>query len=428
MTAVIGPQRKSTRRRGRGEGTVYQIHEQRKGGGISTYWRAAFKTRSGKRKVVCGHDKAAAMAALEEAKRKDCGGFDVFVDQHLTTAAWLEMFTDVIQKPRWKPATFNLSVGLRKNHIEPRIGSIPLARLTASHIETDLLEAMARDGAGGRTCQQAHAFLGSALRSAVQRGHIAKSPIEFVSRPRHDAKPIAPLSVEQSHRFIAAAAKERYGAIFIVAIVTGMRLGELLALRWPDVDLKARTLSVRHSLSHGPKGTVTIADTKTTKSRRLVTLSKIATEALSAQRELLLSCGIREPDGFVFAMLDEPRGRPIRKEFAERRVLKRILKAAECPTSTTFHTLRHTHATLLLARGVHPKIVSAALGHSKIATTLDTYSHLMPGMAEQAMNELDRALGATDKLRLAVADSAPVQEHCAEIRRKPAPNPHCVSH
>jgi len=179
-----------------------------------------------------------------------------------------------------------------------------------------------------------------------------------------------------------------------VAIHCGLRQGELLALQWEDVDLEAGTLQVRRSLSGSNDGHPVFTTPKTAKSRRQIRLTAGATEALKRHRkrqleERLRVAGLWRDHRLVFTT---EMGTPLDRHNLCQRSFKPLLKKVGLP-GIRFHNLRHTCATLLLTREIHPKIVQELLGHSTIAITLDTYSHVLPGMGDAAAGAMDEALG-----------------------------------
>jgi integrase len=178
----------------------------------------------------------------------------------------------------------------------------------------------------------------------------------------------------------------------VLAIHTGLRQGELLALKWDDVDLEDGSLRVRRTLTIIKNGPI-FTSLKTTSSRRSVKLNSKATEALKSHLERQL--GEIDRIGSLWCenglILASETGEPLNRHNLTRRSFKPLLKRAELP-EIRFHDLRHTCATLLLTRNVNPKIVSEMLGHSSIAITLDTYSHVLPNMRDQAAAAMEEAL------------------------------------
>ena len=188
-----------------------------------------------------------------------------------------------------------------------------------------------------------------------------------------------------ARRFLEAARGDRFEALYVLAITAGLRQGELLALRWRDVDLAGRTVRVTGSLQNLPGDGLTIVEPKTAGSRRNVSMGATATEALrrhrAGQAEERLSLGDAWDDHDL--VFPNATGKPMNPSNLLIRSYRILLERAGVPR-IRFHDLRHTAATLMLGRGVHPKIVSEMLGHSTVTITLDLYSHVTPAIAREA--------------------------------------------
>jgi integrase len=235
--------------------------------------------------------------------------------------------------------------------------------------------------------------LHKALDQAVSDGLIPRNVAKGVKVPQTKRTQIRPLTPEQARTLLDATRGDRLEALYILALSTGLRQGELLALRWEDVELEDAVLRVRRTLTR-IGGKVGVGPPKTSKSRRSVGLTAIAAEALrdhlARQLEEMERMGsLYHPGGLVFS---NESGGIINPSNLRNRSLARLLKRAGLPPTTRFHDLRHTCATLLLSRNVNPKIVSEMLGHSSISVTLDTYSHVLPTMQESAIRALEEAL------------------------------------
>jgi integrase len=201
-----------------------------------------------------------------------------------------------------------------------------------------------------------------------------------------------PLSPTQARTLLDAVEGNRLEALYVLAVTTGMRQGELLGLGWEDVDPEAGTVRVRRTLTLA-KGGPRLTEPKTKGSRRSIRLTASAVEALVRHRvrqdsEGAAAGGKWNDWDLVFCTR---RGTPIRRDNLHDKHWKPLLKRSGLP-DTRFHDLRHTCATILLTKGVHPKIISEMLGHSSIAITLDTYSHVIPGMQEAAAKAMEDAL------------------------------------
>lgn len=220
---------------------------------------------------------------------------------------------------------------------------------------------------------------------------ISSNPVEDVSKPKVERQEVEVLEPSEAAALMAAARTTRLFPIVLLALGTGLRRGEILGLRWTDIDLDRRALSVAQSLEQTKAG-LRFKTPKTKRSRRTIALSPSLAEELQSHRakqaadRLAFGMG-RDPAGLVFTRID---GDPIQPDSVSKIFARIVRKAKVRPIS--FHALRHTHATDLLRAGVHPKIVSERLGHASIAITMDIYSHAIPGLQEDAAQRIDAAL------------------------------------
>lgn len=224
-------------------------------------------------------------------------------------------------------------------------------------------------------------------------GLIAHNPADRVDLPRRRRVEMRVWDEEQIRLFLAEARRSSgHYALYLTALATGMRQGELLGLRWRDVDLNVGVASIQQTIYRLGKTLVT-KQPKSDRSRRTVALPPLLVQMLRQVKE---ECdeyrrqlgGDYEDHGLVFC---QPTGKPLHAHNIVQRDFRRVTERAGVPR-IRFHDLRHCHATLLLQQGVHPKVVQERLGHSTIAMTLDTYSHIVPGMQEQAALELEQRL------------------------------------
>jgi integrase len=213
-----------------------------------------------------------------------------------------------------------------------------------------------------------------------------------VKAPRPSPEEIRPLNREQTKTLLEAAQADRFEALYVLAVTTGLRQGELLGLKWEDVDLEEGVVRVRRTLTRH-KARLLLGEPKTKRSRRTVRVSETAVDALN--KHLARQMGEKKhlgelyrDQGLVFAT---QRGTLVNPTNLRKRSFKPLLKKAGLP-AIRFHDLRHTCATLLLSKNVNPKIVSEMLGHATIAITLDTYSHVLPNMQESATRALEDTL------------------------------------
>ena len=283
-------------------------------------------------------------------------------------------------------------------HLSPRLGHIPLSKLQPLHIQSYYSEALLsgrRRGKGGLSAQTVlhhHRVLREALQQAVKWLLLARNPADAVEPPRPKRREMRALDGEATGKLLRAATETRLYVPIMIAVTTGLRRGEILGLRWEDVDFENANLAVRQSLEQTKAG-LAFKQPKTAKGRRVVALPGLTIETLKQHRkqqaaERLMLGQAFEDHGLVCARAD---GNPWPSNSFSAAFVA-LAKKAGC--TIRFHDLRHTHATQLLRQGVHPKIVSERLGHSTVGITLDVYSHVLPGMQEEAATRTDTALRA----------------------------------
>jgi integrase len=223
---------------------------------------------------------------------------------------------------------------------------------------------------------------------------MARNPADAVKAPSPATEEMRPLSADEARRLLDTAKGDRLEALYVLAVTTGMRRGALLGLKWSDVDLENASVSIRRTLTRTDNGKrLALGEPKTKKSRRTVRLTPRAVEALrrhlTRQMEDMERLGdLYEDQGLAFTT---GTGGPINPSNLRQRSLAPLLKKAGLP-HIRFHDLRHTCATLLLSKNTHPKFVQELLGHATIAITLDTYSHVLPGMGDQTARAMEDAL------------------------------------
>ncbi len=375
-----------SRKRGNGEGS---IHRRKDGGWCAQY--TVYTPEGRKRKTLYGKTRAEVGGKLAKALSDREGGL-VFDVGNLTVGEYLDRWLAECVKGTVRESTFERYEYAIGPHIKPALGCMKLKSLTPAHVRGFYREKLDA-GLASATVHKMHVVLHKALDQAVADGLIRRNPTGALKLPRIDREEIKPLTAGEANRFINASCGNRLEALFVLAVHTGLRQGELLALKWEDLDLEAGTLRVRRTLTCAG-GKHSLAEPKTKKSRRTVRLTTGAVVALRGH----LKRQMREMDrlgylygtgGLVFA---NETGGIINPSNLRNRSFARLLRCAGLPTDTRFHDLRHTCATLLLSRNVNPKIVSEMLGHANIAITLDTYSHVLPDMQERAAKALEEAL------------------------------------
>lgn len=314
---------------------------------------------------------------------------------HMTVGMYLDRWVDDYVRPSLAPKTLVSYRDVIRAHLVPALGSLELTALRPTHIQslyTRLLASGRRDGSGGlsaRSVQRYHQILHAALRQAVRWQLLVRNPADAVEPPRPARRELRMLTAEQARGVMAAADTAPYGGFVRLALQTGMRRGELLGLRWADVDFDARELHIQQTAQRISGQGIVFRQPKTRLSRRSVALSTDAVASLrhirrqQAEARLLAGPAYHDRD-LVFAT---GLGTPLEPGNLRRAWLP-ITRKAGVP-GLRIHDLRHAHATLMLGQGVHPKVVSERLGHASIAITLDTYSHVLPGLQAAAAEALD---------------------------------------
>jgi integrase len=290
-----------------------------------------------------------------------------------------------------RPTTFERYEQIIRCHIVPVLGRIKLKGLGPAHVR-GLYREKLDAGLSPGTVRYIHVTLHKGLKQAVMDALIPRNATEAVKPPQVRRAEMRPLSPEQVKTLLEVACGDRLEALYVLAVTTGLRQGELLGLKWEDVDLEAGKLRVQRTLAIAKGGPKLMAP-KTKSSRRTVRLTQSATNALRSHLKRQLgkidrAGSLWRENGLIFA---SETGDPLDRRYVTTHRFKPLLKRAGLP-QIRFHDLRHTCATLLLGRNVNPKIVSEMLGHASIAITLDTYSHVLPNMQSEAAKAMEDAL------------------------------------
>ncbi len=301
------------------------------------------------------------------------------------------MFLHDVVRGTVRDSTYSRDEYLVANHVRPTLGRVKLKNLSAMHLQR-LYREKQDGGLSASTVQKVHHVVHKALVQAVRWALVVRNPADGVKAPTPTPKEMRPLSTDEARRLLEAARGDRLEALYVVTLHTGMRRGELLGLTWEDVDLDGQPVRIRRTLTR--KGTgYAFGEPKTKKGRRSVRLTQSAVAALRSHRkrqlEEKLRVGSYEDLGLVFA---GEGGGIINPSNLRQRSFVPLLKRAGVP-EITFHDLRHTCASLLFQKNVHPKFVQELLGHASVAITLDTYSHMLPGMGGEAADAIAEALG-----------------------------------
>jgi len=355
--------------------------------------------RRRRRFVMVQGAKRDAERVLAEALHQRDTGVDISPGK-LTVADYLRRWLRDYAAHNVGRSTLERYGGIVEHHLIPALGSLRLKDLRPAHIQEHYGRAQAAggraDGSPGglspRTVLPHHRLLREALSHAVQWQLLAANPVDAVKPPRPRRQEMRVLDVDGAGQLLEAAAGTPYYSLFYLALATGARVGELLALRWQETDLERGVLHVVRSARRFAGQGVVFQDTKSHRSRRPVALSPdtvaLLREHRRGQAEQRLALGPAYTDqGLVFA---SPTGQAIDGGNLRRALMRTAQAAGVAPLR--FHDLRHTAATLMLRAGVHPKVVSERLGHATVSLTLDTYSHVLPDLQREAAEAMDAVL------------------------------------
>ena len=315
-----------------------------------------------------------------------------------TLGQFLDRWLDDV-RTRVSPKTHERYTQICQKNIAPLLGAIPLAKLRPEQISEAYAKALASGrlkGGGGlspRTVRQMHAILKSALSEAVKWEILVRSPASAVRGPEVGRAVMRTYDLEQTAELIEAVRGRRIFIPTLLAVLGGLRRGEIAALRWRDIDLAAAQLAIVQSAEQTKTG-VRYKEPKSGRGRTVALSATLVTELRAhrvQQAQELLQVGKRlSDDDLVVTQAD---GSPLRPHSLGQEWVRFLARYGALPR-IRFHDLRHAHATHLLASGVHPKVASERLGHSKVAITLDLYSHVLPNMQADAATIVDGALRA----------------------------------
>lgn len=315
----------------------------------------------------------------------------------MTVSVFLERWLSDYAEIKVSAKTLERYQEIVRRHLVVALGPLRLVDLRPLHIQEYYAAALRSgrvDGRGGLSAQTVlhhHRVLREALQQALRWQLLARNPADAVEPPRPPHRETVVLTDDQTARLIAAAEGNRLWIIVVLAVTLGLRRGEVLALRWQDVDFDRAIAHVRRSLEQA-RGGLRFKQPKTARGRRAIALPGIALEALRRQRltqkkeRLLFGASYRDQD----LICARPHGTPmdpgeVTAAFAA------LVRKLDIPR-IRLHDLRHGHATQLLRQGIHPKVVSERLGHSTTGITLDLYSHVAPDMQDEAARRIDQAL------------------------------------
>jgi len=389
------------KRRGTGEGNVYQRSDGRWEARLSLGWANGKRTR----KSYFGATQAAVEDQLLKARSDLSRGLPVAVERQ-TVKGFLDQWLDQSVKPSVRPATFQQYHQHVRLYLGPSLGKLALSTLSPQHCQIFVNERL-KSGLSPRTVQLSLVILRHALDTAMKWNLVGRNVAKLVDSPRVRRHEITPLDPAKARKFLDAVKGERLEALYSVALGLGLREGEALGLRWSDIDLDGAQLSIRQTLQRvggkrfgTGKGNLVFTEPKTDRSRRTLRMPEALVKALRAHRvrqmqERLVAGSAWKDNNLVFTTtIGTPlEGRSVVTDF--KRLLEKANKPeidAKIPMATRFHDLRHSAASLLLAHGVQLRAIMELLGHSTIALTANTYSHVMPSMMQDMADKMDAIL------------------------------------
>ncbi len=298
---------------------------------------------------------------------------------------WLESAVEA----RVRANTYRSYVWQLKRYVRNELGSYRLCDISPLQVQR-LYSNLNREGLSSRVVRYTHTILNNAFGQAVKWRMLPSNPCSGAELPRSKHKDTRALTVEEVARFVKVLRGSRHEALFLVALTTGMRPSEYLALRWKDVDFDTARIQVRRSLDWRRKGDWEFSEPKTTRSRRSIPIPAEVVGRLREHRRVQAEQRLKAgPDwGDHSLVFCDRKGEPLDRQNLLRRHLRPLLKKAKISPNLTLYGLRHSCATLMLAAGIHPKVVSERLGHSSITITLDVYSHVLPSLQVEASETL----------------------------------------
>ncbi len=373
-------------RRGNGEGSIYQRKDGRWVGQM-----VVGRTPEGKLKhsYVYGDSR-------KEVAQKLTGSLndfskDIFIEpSKLLVSKWILYWLETYKRNAVTSNTYTRYYTITNKWILANIGGIKLQSLKSSHIQ-EIYNKMKTEGLSGTSIKHAHIIIFQSLKQAKVDKLISSNPDENTTRPKRTKSVISVLSVEDEKKLVEYLSNDVYGVGIKLTLNTGLRLGELLGLKWTDIDFNNKTLSVNKSLSRcievsslGKYNShLELHSVKTNSSIRTIPLLDLDLEMLIYYKE---NIHLNNKNNLLFpsskATLMEP------KNYTDK--FHKILNKLNIPY-IKFHALRHTFATRALEFNIHPKHVQEILGHSSISMTLDTYSHILPNQKRSAIEQFGLA-------------------------------------
>ncbi len=311
-----------------------------------------------------------ASAKLQQAQIEQKQGI-IATGPQQTIKQFLEYWLEDVHRVTIRAGTYEVYRIILDNHLIPELGHIKLQRLTTQQVQSFYMKKL-KEGFSSERVRTIHAVLHKALSHAKRIRLVGSNVCDDVEElPRQAQQEMQPLTPEQAQVLLQKVREHRLEALLTLALTTGMRKGEILALRWQDIDLQKGDLQIRRTVNYRGRGRFIEGDPKTEKSKRKIVLPQFVVETFKRHR-LVFS---NKRGGFIVPMT-------LSNHFFQ------LLEEAGLP-HIRFHDLRHSAATLLLSLGVPAKVVQEILGHSNFGTTMNNYSHVLPSMQQEAMDKMD---------------------------------------
>ena len=367
------------KQRGHGEGSIYRRKDGR--------WAASITLEGRKRKTLYGKTRKEVYEKLQEALRDQKQGTLVRGTKQ-TLKQYLEYWLEDVHKPTIKITSYVKYRKLLNKHILPALGHILVQSLSPQQVQ-DFYTGKVKEGLSASVVAAIHGLLHNALDNAVRWNLVSRNVCDVVSLPRSAKREVQTLTKEQAQHLLEVARGHQLEGLLMVALTTGMRHGELAALRWNDINFDNSSLHIHRNVSYLAKYGFVESEPKTVRSRRKIILPHFVVDALKRHRENQDETRMKAGDTWydLDLVFCNSYGRFLNPD-ALLRSFHKLLAEAELP-QMRLHDLRHSAATILLTMGAHPKVVQEILGHSQISMTMDTYSHVLPSMQRETMEKLN---------------------------------------
>lgn len=376
------------KRRAKGGGSVFQRKDGRWSGSVDLGGAIGVK----RRKFVYGDTKKQVEERVRQLVNHVADGSPP-QSRSPQLAAFLVQWLKAV-RPTLRPSTYESYEYVARLHLVPTIGRITLEKLSVDHVASLIANKQDEGRHSATTVRYVLLILRNALSKAVRWGLVGRNVANLVDPPRISHKDVRVLSPEETKKLLDAARGEPIEGLVFLAVSTGVRLGEALGLQWSDIDLDRRQLRINKALQRVSGQGLVLIETKTHRSRRTLVLPVKTAEALRAHR--VHQAQLRRAAGSAWAAKDfvftSSNGQPLDQRNVLR-MFRRVLRKAKLPRMR-FHDLRHSCASLLFAQHIPARVVMETLGHSRISVTMDTYTHVMPALMQDAADAMDRSLSS----------------------------------